>query len=172
MNGAKINLTNATEVLINQKINLKLLRYGCPAFISTLKRLGGSRDFAEEQFRSLGRKIGFYVGQRWDKKYKNIKDLVKDTFKSFGSKKFEIKSSKDKFIIMDRDCMLCWHLIDTSDVPFCVIISGYVEGFLESFSKKTSLIYPKATTQTIQSRSTGDDICKHEVRFATNNGGL
>ena len=167
-------MSNTPEYLIKKKINQNLLRLVYPEFFSVIKDYSESLEFLENQFKILGKNIGAYIANFWklEKKYKNLKNLVKALTKFINNKpKIKIIQKDENLIkVIDRDCIFCWSFIESIEVHMCIIIAGFLEGFLNVFSNKFDLLYTNFDVKTIYSQSTGDDFCYHEISFIKKSG--
>ena len=155
------------EDLIDMKVNLNLLRYFYPEVINTLGRYANTPESLEEQIMILGEKIGKVAGGVWKKRYKKIIDVIKDIRKMLGASSLKLKPFKDRIEVTDKKCPLCIEAVETTNIHYCIIISGFVQGFFKEYLNRIEFPYKEIIAKTVKSRSSGDEICKHILSFTS-----
>ena len=128
-----IKILIPNDFVIKKKLNLNLIKTGYPEVISAMRRLGGSLEFVKDQLMIIGRKVGHYIEEYWDRDFKDLETTIKDLRKLLGKAKLKIIRKQDHFQIIDKTCPLCWKPIEITNIHYCAILSGTIEGFFESY---------------------------------------
>ena len=160
-----IKIQRPNDFIIKKKLNLNLVKTGYPEVISAMRRLGGSVEFVKEQLKIMGQKVGRYIEEYWNRDFKSLETTIKDLYKLIGRKKLKIIRTQDHFQLIDRNCPLCWKPIEITNIHYCGILTGTVEGFFERYLPKIQTPYKTVKAETVKSRSSGDQFCVHEIDF-------
>lgn len=121
---------------------------------------------AKERLFQIGQVVAQKILEFWNPKAKNIENLIKKMFKKIWKQKVQIKKNRDQskvvYRIIDKDCRICdpEATIIGSKIP-CITISGYIDTFLQHFTKGTPL--SSYQVRTVKSVSVGDEFCEHQI---------
>ncbi|MHA1271295.1 MAG: hypothetical protein ACTSPY_15995 [Candidatus Helarchaeota archaeon] len=149
--------------IFNSKVQLELLKLNFPVLISILLN-----EYDIETTCRVLKKIGEDMADTWLKYYVpkgyNLKNLIKkNTLRTFGKLKMQVKQNEDGFSLIFYECPLCSKEIEiVSQVPYCISISGFYEKFFNNLAAKSDRFgFKKIEGTTIKSISGGDTYCEH-----------
>lgn len=112
------------------------------------------------------RQIGEGVAQTMYKYKKPSKGNLKRTIAEISEFGFfyvpDIKKVENGYIIIDKNCPICWEGIVEKDVPYCCIIDGFLERYIVLINDEYGLL-PLVQVRVTKSRATGDQYCEHHV---------
>lgn len=133
--------------------------------VSILKTRFGN-DYTLQRLREMGHKLANGLLKYWKpKNIKSIPDIIIETYKSFLYRKLKVKKVLDKIYVHDQQCPVCYLDISDSDIPFCIVISGLIEGLINGLRKFNPRL-PEVKCDTIASRSMGAGACVHAIEVA------
>ena len=123
-------------------------------------------DKTREVLKEFGKRLGAQLLRFWVPKKKDIKGILKETYRFFLKRKLKKFIEKDnEWVMVDSDCIMCWEGIEEfGNIHYCTPMSGVLEEFINTLRKKSKFSHlPKIKCETIESKAHGDDMCRHKL---------
>jgi predicted hydrocarbon binding protein len=152
--------------LVDMKVHNTLFTTFYVQIVSLMKEKYGVEG-TKEALRRLGEGVALTMfDYREPVKSKSLKKIINDIadFGFYYSVKFEDIKGSDNFLIVDKNCPVCWEGIVEKDVPYCCIVDGFLEQYL-NLAHDHGWDIPKVRIRVSKSKATGDDYCEHLVEI-------
>lgn len=103
-------------------------------------------------------------------KTKSIKSIISEVsqfafYYSVDIKKFTDDEGREGFLVTDKNCPICWEGVIEKDIPYCCIIDGFLEKYI-NIAHDEGYEVPRVRIRVIESRATGYENCKHRITLA------
>ncbi|TFG05410.1 MAG: hypothetical protein EU536_02260 [Promethearchaeota archaeon] len=95
---------------------------------------------------------------------KDLKKLINEISQFGFYYTLDIKSDPDGLLLIDKNCPICWEGVIEKDVPYCCIIDGFLERYINTIHEEYGDV-PRVQVRVRKSKATGDKYCEHLVRI-------
>lgn len=118
--------------------------------------------------KTFGRRLIIRFQEYWTPKSKGVKRIIEETYRIIMRRRIRKVIEKEpgkKWIMVDSDCILCGNGAKKfGKLHNCSLMAGIIEGGINRLRERKGFEYlPKIKAETINSKSKGDKVCKHEI---------
>ncbi len=153
--------------LVDMKVHNTLFTTFYVQIVSLMKEKYGIEG-AIEALRQIGEGVAVTM---WNyvkpAKTNSIKAIIADIasfgfYYSIDIKKVIDDRGREGFLLVDKNCPICWEGVIEKDIPYCCIIDGFLEQYL-LIARENGYEIPQVQVRVEKSKATGDEACIHRV---------